>query len=411
MKNIPNRYRFRPYYVRRRRIIAGFVCAVVVIGLALTGLWFLDVTTPTVKLKVASQKSLTQSSVNPVWPSTGSGAIGAIGFDGVLASYGSSSTRPIASITKIITALVVLKAKPLGVNETGPSIALTQDDQRIYDVALVAGAAVKPVVVGSSMTEREMLEAMLLPSAANYSETLAVWAYGSVDEYLKAADSWLVANNLIQTKVVDTSGLLPENISNTADLINLGKLALKDSALASIVSLKKAAIPGVGDVSNSNQLLGELGINGIKTGTTSEAGACMLFSSEINVGDQKITIIGVLLGADGRSQQNSDIKKLLNSVQPGFKIVKIISKGQILASYNAAWGQSSELISKKDYSDVVWSNAPVSVDVQADNVTSVKKGEQKGEAIIKIGNKSFKQLLYANGNIEKPNIFWRLIHF
>jgi len=372
--------------------------------------YILNVTTPTTSPKLANLKSLTQPAVNPVWPVYGSGAIGAVGFDGILAQYGDKSSLPIASITKIITTLVVLQAKPLTGNEDGPSIKITQADLDIYNKAVSAGAAVKPVTVGSSMTERQMIEAMLLPSAANYSETLAIWAYGSVDAYLKAADNWLVSNNLIQTKVVDTSGLLPENISNTGDLISLSKLAIKNSALSSIVSKKNVNIPGVGEVSNSNSLLGVQGINGIKTGTTYEAGACVLFSSIINVSGEKITVVGVLLGADDRGQQNNDVKELLKSIQPGFKSVTLASKGQEFASYSTGWGQSAKLVSTKDVKALVWSNTLISETIQADKIMTVKSGAQKGEVMIKVGNKIIQQPLLTSSSIDNPSIFWRLSH-
>jgi len=74
----------------------------------------------------------------------------------------------------------------------------------------------------------------------------------------------------------------------------------------------------VGTIINGNGLLGKLGINGIKTGVTSEAGDCILFSSVVKVGNKQVTIIGDLLGADNRGQQNSDVIKLLDSIRPGF---------------------------------------------------------------------------------------------
>lgn len=410
MKNLPNRYRFRPEYVRRRRIIRIAAGLVFLIIMSVWAVYYYNVTTPTVSPTLTNLKLLTQPAVSPTWPDYGSGAIGAIGFDGVLAQYGDQSTRPIASITKVITALVVLQAKPLNGSEEGPSIKITQADLDIYNRAISVGAAVKPVVIGSSMTEREMIEAMLLPSAANYSESLAIWAYGSVDAYLKAADNWLVSNNLIQTKVVDTSGLLPENISNASDLINLAKLTLKNPTLESIVSMKTANIPDVGEVANSNSLLGVMGVSGIKTGTTLEAGACMLFSSIIDVDGEKITIIGVLLGADNRGQQNTDIKNLLSSVQPGFKSVKLVTKGQEFANYSTGWGQSAKLISDKEIKSIVWSDTAIVETVQADKIISAKSGEQKGGVTISVGKKVIKQPLIINSSISSPNLLWRTIN-
>ncbi len=270
--------------------------------------------------KKSVSSSLPRPVLKPVWPVYGSGAVGAKGYDGVLAKYGDQSARPIASLAKIITALVVLQKMPLNNEKDGPSIKFTLSDQEIYNQELAAGAAVKPVSVGGSMTERQALETMVLPSAANYSITLANWAYGSVDAYLSAANSWLASHNLIQTKVVDTSGLLSGNISSPSDLITIGKLALANSSLASIVAMKQATVPNVGIISNGNGLIGTDGINGIKTGSTSDAGACILFSSVVTVDNNKVTIIGDLLGADNRGQQNSDVVKLIDSIRPAFRL-------------------------------------------------------------------------------------------
>lgn len=407
---MPNRYHQRPDYIRRRRV---FISIIIFVTLAIIGsvLFFIShATTPMTVAKATNIKPLVQPEVKPIWPNYGSGAIGTVSSEDVLAQYGDKSPRPIASITKIITALLVLQVKPLSGTEEGPTITLTQADFDMYNRAIAAGAAVKPVVIGSSMTEREMLETMLLPSAANYSETLAVWAYGSVGAYLSAANSWLVKNSLSETKVVDTSGLLPTNTSVPSDLIKLGKFAIKNSSLASIVSLKKAIIPDVGEISNSNQLLGQLGINGIKTGTTSEAGACMLFSSIITVGDEKVTVIGVLLGADDRGQQNTDIINLLKSIQPGFRLVKVISRDQKFAVYDTVWGQTSNLVSSRDVSTVVWSNTPISYKVKADNISTVKSGEEKGVVMVSIGGKVIKQSLLTSDLITNPSVWWRLSH-
>ncbi len=137
---------------------------------------------------------------------------------------------------------------------------------------------------------------MLLPSANNYAISLANWAFGSQDAFVTAATSWLQAHGLSDTHLVEPSGLSPQNVSTPANLVTIGQIALANPVLASIVSLTSADIPGVGTLTNTNTLLGSLGINGVKTGTTGEAGYCLLFSSNFTVGTQQVTVVGVLLG-------------------------------------------------------------------------------------------------------------------
>ena len=339
------------------------------------------------------KKSLTFAKANPVWPDYGSGAVGAVGFDDLLTKHGDQATRPIASITKIITALVVVDKKPLNGKQDGPNIKLTEADLEIYNQELAAGAAVKPVKVGNVITERQAMEIMLLASSANYAKTLALWAYGSMDEYLKAADLWLKKNGLTQTSVADVSGLSPDSVSTPTDLVSLGELAMKNESLASIVATKQATVSGVGTVYNGNRLLGKDGVNGIKNGLTSEAGACLLFSSVIKVGDKNVTIIGNLLGGEDSSQVAADIGSLISSIKRGFHSVKIISKGQEFGHYLMPWGQVVKLKSEKDLDGIVWSNSPISLSVKADNIKVINFDNKKGIIEAKANNKTFSQPL------------------
>ena len=161
-----------------------------------------------------------------MFPSFGSSAIEAVGFDGSLSTHGSQSPRQIASITKIVTALVVLEKKPLDASEQGPTITFTQNDVAILAEVQADNGSSEPVQVGWKVSERAALETMLIPSANNYAESLAVWAYGSVPAYLDAARAFLKAHDLDHTTLVDTNGLSAEDRSTPTDLVHLGELAL-----------------------------------------------------------------------------------------------------------------------------------------------------------------------------------------
>lgn len=347
-------------------------------------------------IKLDYQKTISKSVVNPIWPDYGSGRVEVVGFSENVIYHGSQTARPIASITKVITALVVLDKKPLdGPDDEGSMIYLSDADQKIYNTAVANDLAVKPLSANGKISEKQAMQIMLMASAANYAETLAVWAYGSVDEYIIAANDWLKANNLLDTKVVDTTGLDNRDISTPSDLIKLGKLALKNRAVSSIVSTKEVEIDGVGKIGAGNRVLGKLGVNGIKTGFTGDAGACLLFSSTIKVGGQNIEMIGNLLGGEDSATVASDVEKLLKSIQSAIRYTKIISKNQEFGTVSNIIGQKSKIIATGDVSAVVWSNVPIKQDVKIDNSFLPRVGEKAGIIESTINGKIFKtDLIY-----------------
>ena len=122
------------------------------------------------------------------WPGDGVSAVGAIGFDGVLATNDAAPVpRPMASITKTVTALVVLRAKPLAPGEDGPQVTFTAEDEALRGEILKQDGIVEPAVPGTSLSQRDLLEGALLASANNYASALGVWAYGSNDAFVAAA--------------------------------------------------------------------------------------------------------------------------------------------------------------------------------------------------------------------------------
>ncbi|MWV49868.1 D-alanyl-D-alanine carboxypeptidase [Rathayibacter sp. VKM Ac-2803] len=349
------------------------------------------------------------------WPSYGSGAVAAVGMDGtgeggVLASYGSADTVPIGSIAKVVTALVVLAAKPIAEGTDGDTIAFTSTDVGYYDESVAENGSVAPVSAGLELTEREALTVLMLPSANNYAKSLAIWAYGSEDAYLAAARTWLDGQGLTRTSVTDTSGLSPDTVSTTSEMVRLGELLVADPVLAPIVALPSAVIPGVGTVENTNTLLGRSGVDGIKTGTTDEAGACLLFALDTTVEGQPMTLVGVVVGARTHPQLAADIESLIPSVEAGFHSVALTTAGQDFGSYTSAWGESAVAETAEAQSVLVWGAVSTSTTVALDTVETVAAGERIGTATVDVNGTPYELPLVADGGIEDPGFGWRLSH-
>src|SRR5919201_6830156 len=106
------------------------------------------------------------------WPARGAAAVGVSGL-GFIASSGNEQAIPAASVTKVMTALIVLEDKPLKSGETGPTITLTDADVQAYETDFRAGQSVVKVEAGEQLTEFQALQGLLIPSANNLGESLA----------------------------------------------------------------------------------------------------------------------------------------------------------------------------------------------------------------------------------------------
>lgn len=404
------RRRARARMYRRRRIVV-FGAVAIVLALLVTGGVYtsraLGAPVPSATAVVQAPQPVAAAAQQLALPGFGGYAVGAVGFDGLLAAGAADQPMATASITKIITALVVLERSPVAPGEQGPEIAYTDADVDLYWDMIAQNGSVAPVEAGASLSLVESLEAMLLPSGNNYAISISNWAFGSPEAFLEQARAWLAAHGFTQTVIADSSGLSLDNTSTPAELVRLGELALENPVLASIVATQQVEIPELGTIENSNKLLGKHGVDGIKTGTTDDA-ANLLFSTDVAVGGASITVVGVLLGAPDHASLRDAVAALLDSVAPGFHEVAVLDAGQDLASYDTPWGQSAHAESAEAASVVVWSDTPVTVEVETKPVTTAADGAEVGTAIVTAGAQRVEVPLRLDAAISDPGAWWRL---
>jgi len=187
---------------------------------------------------------------------------------------------PIASITKLMTALVVLSEGHLNRDITVTQAAETYAEEND------AGSA--DLVPGDVLTTREMLEALLLPSGADAAYLLA-HAYGPWRAFVRKMNRLAVRLGLKQTHFANFDGLpWPteySTYSTARDVIILGKAAMQHALLRQIVSQQVFRLAATSQHHayrwvNKNLLLHRYrGAVGIKTGFTLAAGYCLLFEA------------------------------------------------------------------------------------------------------------------------------------
>jgi D-alanyl-D-alanine carboxypeptidase (penicillin-binding protein 5/6) len=343
-------------------------------------------------------------------PSYGASAISAIGFPGPLAKAGSSKPVPIASITKIVTALVVLQKKPLVLGNAGPDILFTSADQSIENEYAAQDGEVAPIAVGQSMSESAVLSVALIPSANNYARALADWAYGSEPKFLVAANAWLKSHGLDSTHLADSTGLNSNTRSTPTDLIALGQLALANPVIAHIVSTKNTTLPVVGAIKNTNTLLGKYGVTGIKTGTLLGAGSSLLFSSTFEIGGRTITLVGAVL--DGPTHPIIDvvIRDLILRAREAFVDLHVVDTGHRFGSYSTRWGTTSTAVGTRSVSVVVLKGTVVVSHVTMKPVRLAKAGSVVGTATFTVGSQTFADPIVLTTSLRDPGFWWRVSH-
>jgi len=221
--------------------------------------------------------------------------------------------RPIASITKLITAITVI--------ESGVDL-----DQPVK----VNGHSKGHVPQGALMSRMDLMRAMLVSSDNRAAETLANYHPGGFLMFVLAANKYLDDKGLYNTKIVDSSGLLPGNVSTAHDLIELLALIKDNKLIRNISSERQTSVNAPRgkrtvtiNLRNTNpEIFTFDNILISKTGYTNPAGRCVLMLVE-----KKNELFGVVVLGQKNVQARSKLVKELLTVdyelpaRPNFKTV------------------------------------------------------------------------------------------
>jgi D-alanyl-D-alanine carboxypeptidase (penicillin-binding protein 5/6) len=235
-----------------------------------------------------------------VWPAYGQAAV-EIGQSQVH-SGPNQHPAPIASVTKVMTAYLVLRDHPLRLGEDGPTSTLTDADVAGTDRRRRQEESVVSIAAGEQLTERQALQALLLPSANNIAAFLAQWDAGSADRFVARMNATARSLGMTHTRYTDPSGYDDATVSTAADQVRIVDRAMRLPVFASIVATPSATLPVAGTVHNTNTLLGHNGFVGVKTGSDAAAGGCFAFRAIRWIDGKQTTITGVVLGQPGHDR-------------------------------------------------------------------------------------------------------------
>jgi len=314
-----------------------------------------------------------------------------------------------ASTIKTVTALMVLQKYPLKIDQQGPLITMTANDEAIFAKYSANGGSNVKVINGGQISEYQALQAILLPSSCNMSDSLAIWAFGSLTNYAKIANQTLKQWGINETVVgIDAGGLSPDSISTPSDLIKIGRMVLDNPVLAQIVNQKTANIPVQGIIKNVNWLLGTDGIIGIKTGNNDEDKGAFLFASTqpIPALNSNKTIIGAVMGSDSLENAMSASLPIIDSAKAGYRNVVYPEANQVIGYYSVPWSSDRyEFVATKSSYNQIWGKTSLFP------VINVSKASYKTEPGSNIGTLSINnqnQNIVLNKKIPRPSLIWEI---
>lgn len=412
---------------RRRRRVGLIVTGVIVIVIgALVGSYVsfaLNAPVGPASAALAQPTIATPAAAAAILSEEGESAVSITGGDDYLGPQASGvwqasgdDPAPMASISKLVTAMVILQAKPLSsASDPGPTITFSRADHALYDKYYVLNATIAPMPTGSSLSEHDALTTMLVVSACNYAEALADWAYGSEGAFLSATRKWLAANGLTHTSMSEPTGLDARNTSTPADLIALGKLAMANPAVAAMVGRRSLDIPNspLQGMSNTNDLLGgPYGFDGIKTGTL-DTGSDLLFSADLTTPSvpTPMRVYGVVLGGTSHGSVDSDVDLMLHNLVAGFHTVDLGRQGDVVGTYTTRWGAKAKVVLDGSPSVTVWSNTAITAKITpAATLTTGSSREKVGSITWTAGRKTVTVPVVLESAIRPPTAWWRLTH-
>jgi len=350
------------------------------------------------------------------WPSIGSAAISVPNL-GLLKSN-NDVTRPIASLTKMMTAYVVLSKFPLSYpakspSDNGPCLVISDQDVSTYNLMKSQGESNAHVTVGEKICERDLLNGLLVHSSNNYATLLAIMTSGSVESFVSEMNAQANLIGIVSTHYVDPSGFLPGSVSTAQDQVQLAALLMRSALVRSIVKQSSVVLPVAGKVATYTPYVGTNGVIGVKSGRTTGAGGCNAMAMTFMINGSPQIAYAVVLGAQGGDPLKSAGDATLaleNSV-----ISTIAQDAHFIFSPNFSlgsigWGSNTATFGVRENTEISWSSVAhgLSVKFVSKHITSrIDKGDVVGWLVIN-GSKKYRIPVVAQKGAVPLTLWQRL---
>ncbi|MBQ6626489.1 MAG: D-alanyl-D-alanine carboxypeptidase [Ruminococcus sp.] len=317
----------------------------------------------------------------------------------ILYEKNANEQRACASITKVMTLLLVMEAIESG--------KIAYDDVvTTSEHAKSMGGSDIWLEVGEQMTVDEMIKATAVASANDAAVALAEHLCGSEDEFVSLMNKRAKELNMKNTVFKNCNGLDEEgHITSAYDVALMSAELIKHEKIYDYTKIWIDHLRGgETQIVNTNKLLKSFdGITGLKTGTTSQAGSCISATANRNGMD----LVAVVLGSDTGTARFKDAAMLLNYGFANYEVIKPKLKTEVneikvengmQSAVKIDCKESTALVLEKGGSEKVTQNVKIKESVKA----QVNKGDKVGEITLTLDDKTLSKVdIIACEDVEK----------
>ena len=331
--------------------------------------------------------------------------------DQILYEVKANDQVQIASMTKIMTAIVVLEK----IDNLNSKVVMTND--MFYRLA-EENASVAGFKVGEEVTYEDLLYGLMLPSGADAAQALAISTYGSIDNFVDAMNKKTSELKLKNTKFSNPAGFdSVNNYSSVFDVSLILKYALKNDKFKKIFTSDKYTTSNKKHTFISTRVKSNFDtsfIDGSKTGFTYDAGLCLASIAHHN----NVNYLLVTAKAPYNNKLNhlKDAKEIYSYYFDNYDEITISNKGDKIVTININDKYSIDYYMNEDIKKYIKKDCNITKEyIGKDKVMDVKLNDKLGEYVIKCND----DILYSkdiylvvdNTKIDNSNYVILLIEF
>ncbi len=314
-----------------------------------------------------------------------------------------------ASVTKILTAIIVLENCKLDDTATVSSNALSN---------IPSAYVVAPLYVGEKMKIEDLLYALLLKSSNDAAYVLAEHVGGSVEGFSDMMNKKAEEIGCKNSHFVNPNGIHNSNHYTTAyDMYLISKYAMQNEEFVKIVSTYQYTLPATNKYTKSDRVMTNTNsfvnpksgyydndVKGIKTGTTDEAGNCLI-TDTVKDGFDVITVV---LGADTKESKFAETSKMMEYMFNNYTLTEIHKKGDIIKNIEVAKATDDTKKLNLSISDDITVLNNVSIDAKEiepqivlnENITApISKGQELGTIKYNVDGIEYSAKLLAENDV------------